>query len=366
MKKKALIAMSGGVDSSVAALLAGEGGVDSSVAALLAGEGGYERIGCTMLLRGDAAAETCGSTQDVADARAVAERLQIPFHVFDFTADFKSHVIDKFIQSYEQGITPNPCIDCNRYMKFDRLYDCARDLGCEVIVTGHYARIEKSGEQYYLKKAVDISKDQSYFLYHLSAEQLARTQFPLGELTKTQVRALAAKHGFANADKKESQDICFVPNGDYAAVIQNCTGKTYPCGNFVDADGKVLGQHRGIIHYTVGQRKGLNISAAQRLYVRSICSAENTVCLCERDGLLQSQATANEFHWINGAPHEKTFRCHVKIRYNQKEQPATVQIMSADQVQIIFDEPQRAVTPGQAAVLYQDDIVLGGGILIKS
>lgn len=351
MKKKALIAMSGGVDS--------------SVAGLLAGEAGYERIGCTMLLRGDAAEETCGSANDVADARAIAERLQIPFHVFDFTADFKAKVIDKFIACYEQGLTPNPCIDCNRYMKFDRLYDCARNLGCDVIVTGHYARIEKNGDQYYLKKAVDVSKDQSYFLYHLSMQQLARTQFPLGELTKTQVRAIAAKNGFVNADKKESQDICFVPNGDYATVIQNYTGKTYPCGNFVDPTGKVLGQHRGIIHYTVGQRKGLSISAQQRLYVCSICPSDNTVCLCERDGLLQSEAVAQEFHWINGTPAETTFRCHVKIRYNQKEQPATIQVLTPDQVQIIFDEPQRAVTPGQAAVLYQGDIVLGGGILVR-
>ena len=350
------------------ALIAMSGGVDSSVAGLLSQEQGWDCVGCTMQLRADenTTTETCGTSQDVADARAVAERLGMPFHVFDFTADFKAKVIDKFIRCYECGMTPNPCVDCNRYLKFDRLYDSARELGCDVIVTGHYARVEKIGAQYYLKKAVDISKDQSYFLYHLTQTQLARTQFPLGTLTKTQVRAIAQEHGFANAQKKESQDICFVPNGDYAQVIQHYTGKQYPCGNFVDADGKVLGQHRGIIHYTVGQRKGLNISADRRLYVCKICPEQNTVCLCDRADLLQREAVAHEFHWINGIPTTQTVRCHAKIRYNQTEQPATVEVLSADQVKVIFDEPQRAVTPGQAVVLYQGDVVLGGGILVQA
>ena len=352
MMKKALIAMSGGVDS--------------SVAGLLTQQQGFECFGCTMLLRGDVNAETCGSNQDVVDARSVAERLGMPFHVYDFTADFKAKVIDKFIACYEQGMTPNPCIDCNRYLKFDRLYDCADELGCDVVVTGHYARIEKIGEQYYLKKAVDVSKDQSYFLYHLSAEQLAHTLFPLGELTKSEVRALAEQHGFVNAHKRESQDICFVPDGDYAQVIEQYTGKQYPCGNFVSPDGKVIGQHRGIIHYTVGQRKGLSIAAEQRLYVRDICPQTNTVCLCTRNELCQSEATAVDFHWINGVPTAKIFRCHVKIRYNQKEQPATIQVIDATHIKVKFDEPQRAVTPGQAVVLYQGDTVLGGGLLVKA
>ena len=347
------------------ALIAMSGGVDSSVAGLLAQKQNWDCVGCTMLLRGGDA-ETCGSNQDVADARAVAERLGMPFQVCDFTADFKSKVIDKFIACYEQGVTPNPCIDCNRYMKFDQLYQVARDLGCDLVVTGHYARIENEGGQFYLKKAVDDSKDQSYFLYHLTAEQLAHTQFPLGALTKVQVREIAEKHGFVNAHKRESQDICFVPNGDYAQVIQQYTNKTYPCGNFVNRDGEVLGQHRGIIHYTIGQRKGLAISAAQRMYVCDICPQNNTVCLCERDGLLKGEATAVDFHWINGVPPDKVFRCHAKIRYNQKEQPATVHVISADQIRVVFDEPQRAVTPGQALVLYQGDIVLGGGILTKA
>ena len=344
------------------------GGVDSSVAACLMQAQGFQCIGCTMKLyhNDDAAVDnqkTCCSLDDVADARSVAYRLQIPHYVFNFTDDFRTKVIQKFVDSYERGLTPNPCIDCNRYLKFDKLCLRARELGCDYVVTGHYARIEKVGDQYYLKKAADPSKDQSYVLYHLSAAQLAHILFPLGELTKTKVREIAREQGFVTADKHESQDICFVPNGDYAAVIEHHTGKTYPHGNFVDQDGKVLGQHRGIIHYTVGQRKGLAVAAGRRLYVRSICPRDNTVCLCERDGLLQKEAVAVEFHWINGVPTQTEIRCAVKIRYNQKEQPATVLIQSDDRVRIIFDEPQRAVTPGQAAVLYQGDIVLGGGIL---
>ena len=350
------------------ALIAMSGGVDSSVAALLTKERGFDCVGCTMKLYENEDAmvsreKTCCSVDDVADARSVANRLGMPYYVFNFKDDFKAKVIDKFIACYERGVTPNPCIDCNRYMKFDKLYARAQVLGCDYIVTGHYARIEKIGDQYYLKKAADLSKDQSYVLYHLTAAQLAHTLFPLGELKKTDVRAIARANGFVNADKHESQDICFVPNGDYAAVIEHHTGKTYPVGNFVDRDGQVLGQHRGIIHYTVGQRKGLAISSDRRLYVRSICPADNTVCLCDRDDLLQTEATAVEFHWINGVPTERQFHCHVKIRYNQKEQPATVVLTGDDTVKIIFDQPQRAITPGQAAVLYQGDIVLGGGVL---
>jgi len=346
-------------------LIAMSGGVDSSVAGLLCKKQGWDCIGCTMLLRGDTSDETCGSSQDVVDAQAVAECLNMPFQVCDFTADFKTKVIDKFVTCYEQGITPNPCIDCNRYMKFEKLYQVANNLGCDVVVTGHYARIEKIGTKYYLKKAVDVSKDQSYFLYHLTAEQLAHTLFPLGNLTKSEVREIAQAHNFKNAHKRESQDICFVPSGDYAQMITNYTGKTYPCGNFVNRDGEILGQHRGIIHYTIGQRKGLSISANQRLYVCDICPQSNTVCLCERDGLLRSEAIAIDFHWINGAPADNVFRCHVKIRYNQKEQPASIYVLAENQVRVVFDEPQRAVTSGQALVLYQGDIVLGGGVLTK-
>lgn len=352
------------------ALIAMSGGVDSSVAALLTKQKKYECIGCTMKLYENADAlvskeKTCCSLDDVEDARSVANRLQMPYYVFNFKDEFKAKVIHKFVSCYEQGITPNPCIDCNHYLKFDKLYERARVLGCDYIVTGHYARIEKIGDQFYLKKAVDSNKDQSYVLYHLTAEQLAHVQFPLGELTKPEVREIARANGFVNADKHESQDICFVPNGDYAQVIEHYTGKSYPSGNFVDKAGNILGQHRGIIHYTVGQRKGLSISADRRLYVCDICPENNTVCLCDQEDLLQSEAHVIDFNWINGLPQTSSFHCNVKIRYNQKEQPATVEVSGKDTVKIIFDDPQRAVTPGQAAVLYQGDIVLGGGIITK-
>jgi len=352
------------------ALIAMSGGVDSSVSALLIQQRGFDCVGCTMKLYENEDAcvsrdKTCCSLDDVADARSVANRLGIPYYVFNFTDDFRAKVIDKFIHCYECGLTPNPCIDCNRYMKFDKLYERAKVLGCDYIVTGHYARIEKVGDQFYLKKAADLSKDQSYVLYHLTAEQLAHTMFPLGELHKTEVREIARANGFVNADKHESQDICFVPNGDYAQVIEHHTGKTYPAGNFVDKDGKVLGTHRGIIHYTVGQRKGLAVSADRRLYVRSINPNDNTVCLCDKADLLQSTAEAAEFHWINGVPQKRQFHCAVKVRYNQKEQPAMVELLADDRVKITFDQPQGAVTPGQSAVLYDGDVVLGGGILVK-
>lgn len=341
-------------------LIAMSGGVDSSVTALLMQQKHFHCLGCTMLLN-----DNEKDTKHVTDARSVAERLQMPFEVFDCTAEFQQKVIQPFIDNYERGMTPNPCIECNRALKFGTLYQYAQSLGCDYLVTGHYARIEKIGETYYLKKAVDQSKDQSYFLYHLTATQLAHIQFPLGAFSKTEVRRMAREHGLSNADKQESQDICFVPDGDYARVIQQYTGKNYPCGDFIDQKGQVLGQHRGIIHYTVGQRKGLAISAEHRLYVREICPQDNTVRLCQRDDLAQTTATAENFHWINGVPTEAEFRCQVKIRYNQKEQPATVKLCSDNTVEIIFDQPQMAVTPGQAAVLYQDDIVLGGGILVE-
>jgi tRNA-specific 2-thiouridylase len=308
--------------------------------------------------------QTCCSLDDVEDARSVAYRLGMPYYVFNFSDDFKEKIICKFINSYEMGRTPNPCIDCNRYMKFEKLHERAKILGCDKVVTGHYARIEHDGERYLLKKAVDESKDQSYVLYSLTQKGLAHTAFPLGSLCKSETRKIAEEHGFINAHKPDSQDICFVPDGDYARVIELNTGKKYEPGDFVDKQGNVLGRHRGIINYTIGQRKGLGISAAAPLYVCSIDTKNNTVVLGDDKDLYSDTLEADEFNWISGVVPASPVRCRAKIRYRQKEQPATAYPIGDAMVKIVFDEPQRAITPGQSAVLYDGDVVLGGGTII--
>ena len=283
------------------ALIAMSGGVDSSLAAMLMQDDGYECIGCTMRLfhNEDAGLErsrTCCSLEDVEDARSVADELGMRFYVFNFTDDFRNTVIRSFVESYQNGITPNPCIDCNRYMKFGKLFDRAKILDCNCVVTGHYARIEEQDGRYVLKKAIDATKDQSYVLYAMTQEQLAHTRFPLGNLSKTRVRALAEQNGFVNADKPDSQDICFVPNGDYAHIIELQTGCKAAAGNFVDQCGNVLGTHRGVIHYTIGQRKGLGIAAGEPLYVCRICPKSNTVVLGRNEDLFSTEANAMDFN----------------------------------------------------------------------
>ena len=351
-------------------LIAMSGGVDSSLAAKIMKDRGFECIGCTMKLYNneDAGVErsrTCCSLDDVEDARSVAYRLGMPFYVFNFTEEFKEKVICKFIECYEHGLTPNPCIDCNRFMKFGKLEERAGILGCSHVVTGHYARIEKQDGKYVLKKALDETKDQSYVLYSMTQEQLAHTLFPLGNLRKTEVRAIAAENGFINAQKPDSQDICFVPDGDYAGVIEKNTNKKYAPGDFVDNQGNVLGRHKGIIHYTIGQRKGLGISAPEPLYVCDICPESGNVILGKKADLLKTEADAEDFNWISGEVPQDEVRCSVKIRYRQPEQKATVIPTGENTVHIIFDEPQRAITPGQAAVIYDNDIVLGGGTICR-
>ena len=350
------------------ALIAMSGGVDSSLAAKLMKDKGFDCIGCTMKLYhnedvGIERSRTCCSLDDVEDARSVAYKLGMPFYVFNFTEAFRDTVIRKFIESYEKGITPNPCIDCNRYMKFDKLYERAKTLGCDYIVTGHYARIEEENGKFVLKKALDETKDQSYVLYSMTQDQLVHTMFPLGSMQKTEVRAIAEESGFVNADKPDSQDICFVPNGDYASVIELQTGKESAEGNFVDKQGNNLGRHKGVIHYTIGQRKGLGVSSTEPLYVCGICPQDGNVILGSNDDLFSREADISDFNWISGKVFEGEFRCKAKIRYRHPEQWATVLPTGADTVHITFDEPQRAITPGQAAVLYDGDIVLGGGTI---
>ena len=355
MTKKALIAMSGGVDS--------------SVAALIMKDKGYDCTGCTMRLYSNEDAgidkgHTCCSLDDVEDARSVARRLGMPYYVFNFSEDFNEKIIEKFIHCYEQGITPNPCIDCNRYMKFDKLFDRAEVLGCDYVVTGHYARIEEPSDgKFQLKKALDLSKDQSYVLYSMTQEQLRKTQFPLGGLEKSKVRSIAEANGFVNAAKPDSQDICFVPDGDYARVIRLRTGKHYDEGNYVDINGNVLGRHKGIIHYTIGQRKGLGIAFGKPTFVVDIRPETNEVVLGTNDELFGRELNVTDFNWIAGTAPSDSFSCKAKIRYRQEEQPATATILPNGDVHISFDEPQRAITKGQAAVLYDGDTVLGGGVI---
>lgn len=351
------------------ALIAMSGGVDSSVAAYLMKQRGFDCIGVTMKLFsneeiGCSRAKTCCSLEDVEDARSVAYRLGIPYYVFNFTEDFGRQVIDRFVAAYENGATPNPCIDCNRYLKFERLYRRAAELGCDRVATGHYARIEKQGDRYLLKKASDESKDQSYVLYAMTQEQLAHTAFPCGALSKTQTRQIAEEQGFLNAEKPDSQDICFVPDGDYAAFIRRYTGKCYPDGPFVTTQGTIVGRHRGIIHYTVGQRKGLGISSDRPLYVHSIDAAKNTVVLGEDRELFGTELNAVNFNWIAFETPPDVLRAKAKIRYRHQEQWATVEVTGKNTVHLVFDAPQRAVTRGQAVVLYDGDTVLGGGEII--
>lgn len=350
------------------ALIAMSGGVDSSLAALLMKEKGYECIGCTMKLyeNEDAGIEktkTCCSLDDVEDARNVACLLDMPFYVFNFTERFRTQVIDRFVQSYEEGRTPNPCIDCNRYMKFDKLYERAKLMGCEYIVTGHYARIEKEDGKFFLKKALDETKDQTYVLYTLTQDQLAHTMFPLGDLTKRTVRNIAEKNGFINANKPDSQDICFVPDGDYASVIEKYTGRICMPGNFVDTEGNTMGRHKGIIHYTLGQRKGLGIAAGKPVYVCEIRPQTREVVLGNPEDLMSRDVYVSDFNWISGNAPGGMIRCTAKVRYHQSEQPAVLSV-EGDIVHIVFDQPQRAITPGQAAVVYDGDVVLGGGTII--
>ena len=330
MSKKVIIAMSGGVDSSVAAFLMKEKGFDC--------------IGATMKLYdnddiGIAREKTCCSLDDIEDARSVARRLSIPYYVFNFKDEFEKKVINKFISIYENGGTPNPCIDCNRYLKFEKLFQRMRELSCDCVVTGHYARVVEKDGWFYLKKARDFSKDQSYVLYSLTQNQLSHILFPLGEYTKPQIRDIADEQGFLNARKKDSQDICFVPDRDYAAFIERYTGKKYPPGNFIDRQGNVIGQHKGIIRYTNGQRKGLGIAFGKPMYV------------------------ADDFNWLIPNP-QKEIRCKARVRYNMKEQDATAYTLDNGDVKVHFDIPQRAITRGQAVVLYDNDTVLGGGTIV--
>lgn len=355
------------------AMIAMSGGVDSSVAAYLMQQAGYDCMGVTMKLyenedAGVPRGHTCCALDDVEDARRVAYALGMPYYVFNYKDAFREQVMARFAAAYQRGATPNPCLDCNRYLKFGLLETRARALGCEVLATGHYARIEQLPDgRYTLRKAVDASKDQSYVLAWLTQEQLVHTRFPLGGLHKTEAREIAEAHGFCNAHKHDSQDICFVPDGDYAEFIRMRTGKTYPHGAFLDTDGNVIGEHSGIIRYTIGQRKGLGVGFGERMYVCSKDMQNNTVTLSREDGLYSSRLTAGDFNWIlwENAPSEPV-EVSARTRYNGREAEATVWADPDGTVHVEFRKPQRAVTAGQAVVLYLGDIVVGGGTILSA
>lgn len=352
------------------ALIAMSGGVDSSVAACLMKEKGYLCTGCTMRLYendliGEDLLSTCCSLKDTGDARSVCERLGIDYRIYHYEREFLEEVVDPFVRSYEEARTPNPCIDCNRRMKFGILFDRMKAEGFDTLVTGHYARIvcdEESG-RYLLKKGKDISKDQSYVLYQMTQEQLAATEFPLGEYSKEEARKLAEERGFRNAKKADSQDICFIPDGDYAAFIENYTGKRFPEGDFVGRDGEKIGTHRGIIHYTIGQRKGLGIASEAPYYVTGIDPEKNRVTLSHGEGLFTDTVIAHDINLISVPEIRGEQRIKAKVRYRQTEQPGTLTQPAPDTLRIVFDEPQRAVTAGQSLVIYDGDCVVGGGII---
>lgn len=337
-------------------LVALSGGVDSAVAAAILKTGGYDCVGVTMML-------TDGTESSVKDAETVADNLGIEFHAVDLRNDFKRIIIDSFVSDYENGLTPNPCVLCNRKIKFGSLFDIAKEYGCDKIATGHYARIVFENGEHHLYKAADRKKDQSYFLYGLGTEKLSKVLFPLGELTKEDIRLKAETMGLHNAHKKDSQDICFVPDGNYAEVICSVTGRDYPAGNFVDLSGNVIGKHGGMINYTVGQRKGLGAAFGKPMYVYGKNALKNEVTLCDDSELFTKSLNVRDIVFFGSDVARDKTNLLVRIRYRHEESPAEV-TFSGDTASVMFLEPQRAVTPGQSAVFYLGDRVVGGGIIV--
>lgn len=349
MKKRALVALSGGVDSAVAAYL-------------MKSEG-YDVCGVTLRLCAGGEDNACCSEKDIEDAASVCTTLGIPHIVLDDSENFKRHVADYFVATYCKGATPNPCIRCNRFVKFAAICDYAKENGFDCVVTGHYCRVEFSDKygRKVLSAADDSRKDQSYVLCNLTQEQIDMLEFPLSSLTKERVREIAEKCGFVNAAKKDSQDICFIKDGHFADYIERVTGKSFPDGDFVDRQGKVLGRHKGIIRYTVGQRKGLGLALPAPMYVCGKDIAENKVILCDEKELFESELFIDNINLLAVSKNDFPLECYVKARYSQKAEHAVVTLLG-ERAKIVFDTPQRAITPGQSAVMYDEDgVLLGGG-----
>ena len=355
-------------------LVAMSGGVDSSVAAYLLQQQGYACIGVTMRLYENETAgiprgHTCCSLDDVEDARAVAYDLGIPYYVLNFTEEFDEKVIRKFVQVYQNGGTPNPCIDCNRYLKFDHLLNRARELGCDYIATGHYVRRDDSTGRPRLLRGLDTNKDQSYFLYTLSEKQVGQSLFPVGELEKPQVRKIAEDLDLITAKKKDSTGICFIGERKFREFL----GRYLPAqpGKIITVDGDEIGEHQGLMYHTLGQRKGLGIGGTkdgteEPWYVVDK-DVENNILIVaqghEHPRLMSVGLIAQQLHWVDREPFTGTMRCTVKTRYRQTDIPCTVKALDDDRIEVIFDEPVAAVTPGQSAVFYNGEVCLGGGII---
>ena len=357
MKKKVLVAMSGGVDSSAAAMLLQQQGYDVTGATL------------RMFSNEDLGLEqdsTCCSLSDVEDAKLVAHKLGIPHYVFNFSPCFRHCVIDRFISEYEAGRTPNPCVDCNKHIKFGELLDRARLMDCEYLATGHYARIifDADRNRWLLARGDDHAKDQSYMLFNLTQQQLAHILLPLADITKPEIRRMSENRGLVTAHKPDSQDICFVPDGDYARFMEDFTGKHYPAGDFLDENGKKVGTHNGAVRYTIGQRKGLGLAMGAPVYVCAKDMQANTVTVGPEENLFDRIVYADEVNWIAIPELTGPLRVTARTRYHQTEQAATVYPAGEGQFRLEFDQPQRAPTPGQAVVLYQGDVVLGGGTIV--
>lgn len=346
-------------------MMAMSGGVDSSAALLLLKEQ-YQITGATMLLYSPEDRQGCGSFREAEDAKAVADKLGLPHLVLDFRQEFRRRVMEPFSRAYFQGETPNPCIECNRYLKFGALLEEALKRNIPYLATGHYVRkgYDPTTGRYYLYKASDESKDQSYVLYHLTQHQLSHAVFPLGEYTKPQIRDLAAQAGLVTAKKKDSQDICFVPDGDYVGFLSRFSQESCLPGRFVDRQGKVLGNHPGIIHYTVGQRKGLGVAFGKPMYVLAKDPLHHTVTLGENQELFSRRVLVDRLCWMYLPQLTEPVRASAKLRYNMKEQPCTLIPRENGRVELEFDQPQRAAAPGQSAVFYLEDKVAGGGVIL--